>query len=36
MIIMATTLHSNIDYESLKIFKVYEGTYFGHVMFKAY
>ncbi len=32
---MATTMHSIIDYEPLKILKVYEGTWFGHVMSKA-
>jgi hypothetical protein len=32
---MAIILHSIIDYEPLKILKVYEGTCFGHVMFKA-
>jgi len=30
--IMATTLHSIIDYEPLNILRVYEGTCFGHVM----
>jgi hypothetical protein len=28
-------MHSIIDYEPLKIFRVYEGTCFGHVMSKA-
>jgi hypothetical protein len=32
---MVVTLHSFIDYEPLKILRVYEGTCFGHVMFKA-
>jgi hypothetical protein len=36
MIIMTTTLHSNIDYESSNTFKVYEGTYYGHVMSKTH
>jgi len=31
---MATTMHSIIDYEPLKIHRVYEGTCFGHVMSK--
>jgi hypothetical protein len=31
---MVTTMHSIIDYEPLKILRVYEGTYFGHVMSK--
>jgi hypothetical protein len=31
---MATTLCSIIDYELLKFLQVYEGTCFGHVMFK--
>jgi hypothetical protein len=33
---MLIILHSIIDCEPLKIFKVYEGTCFGHVMLKAY
>jgi hypothetical protein len=33
---MATTLHSIIDCEPLKIFRVHEGTCFGHVMSKAH
>jgi hypothetical protein len=33
--IVATTLHSVINCEPLKILRVYEGTCFGHVMFKA-
>jgi len=33
---MATTLHSLVDYEPLKILRVYEGTCFGHVMSRAY
>jgi hypothetical protein len=33
---MATIMHSIIDYEPLKILKVYEGTCFGHVMSKAH
>ncbi len=32
---MAIVLHSIIDYEPLKILKVYKGTCFGHVMSKA-
>jgi hypothetical protein len=36
LIIMATTLYSIIDCECLKILRVYYGTCFGHVMFKAY
>jgi hypothetical protein len=32
---MATTMHSIIDCELLKICRVYEGTWFGHLMFKA-
>ncbi len=35
LFVMATTMHSIIDYEPLKIFKVYEGTCFGHLMSKA-
>jgi hypothetical protein len=31
---MVTTLWFIIDYESLKLLQVYEGTYFGHGMFK--
>jgi hypothetical protein len=34
--IMRVVLHSIIDYEPLKILKVYEGTCFRHVMSKAY
>ncbi len=33
---MATTLHSIINYEPLKIRRVYEGTWFGHMASKAY
>jgi hypothetical protein len=33
---MATTLHFIINYEILKNLKVYEGTWFGHVICKAY
>jgi hypothetical protein len=33
---MATTLHSIINCEPLKKIGVYEGTNFGHVMFKGY
>jgi hypothetical protein len=33
---MATTLHFIVDYEPLKSLRVYEGTWFRHVMFKAY
>jgi hypothetical protein len=32
---MVTIMHSIIDYEPLKILKVYEGTSSGHVMSKA-
>jgi hypothetical protein len=32
---MAIILHSIIDYEPLKVFRVYEGTCFEYVMFKA-
>jgi hypothetical protein len=32
---MVVVLHSIIDYEPLRILKVYEGTCFGHVMSKA-
>jgi hypothetical protein len=32
---MVVVLHSIIDCEPLKILKVYEGTYFEHVMSKA-
>jgi len=32
---MASTLHSIIDYQPLRLLKVYEGTCFGHVMSKA-
>jgi hypothetical protein len=32
--VMAIILQSIIDYEPLKLFMVYENTYFGHVMFK--
>jgi len=32
---MAIILHSIIDYEPLKVNKVYEGTCFEHVMSKA-
>jgi hypothetical protein len=35
LITMVATLHSIIDYEPLKIFRVYEGTCFGHVISKA-
>jgi len=34
--IIIAILHSIIDYEPLKILKVYEGTRFKHVMSKAY
>jgi hypothetical protein len=34
--IMATTLHSIINYEPLKILRVYESTCIEHVMAKAY
>jgi len=33
---MATTLHFIIDYELLKSLKVYESTWFGHKMSRAY
>jgi hypothetical protein len=33
--IRATTLQPIINVESLKLFQVYEGIYFGHPMFKA-
>jgi hypothetical protein len=36
LIILVAVLHSIIDYEPLKILKVYEGTCFRHVMSKAY
>jgi hypothetical protein len=36
LVIMATTLHSIINCEPMKIFRVYEGTCFGHVMSNAY
>jgi hypothetical protein len=36
LMIMVIILHSIIDCEPLKIFKVYEGACFGHVMLKAY
>ncbi len=32
---MVATMHSIINYEPLKILRVYEGTSFGHVMSKA-
>jgi hypothetical protein len=32
---MATTLHSIVDCELLNLLQVYEGTCFGHVLFKA-
>ncbi len=32
--IMATTIHFIINYEPLKILKVYQGTCFGYVIFK--
>jgi hypothetical protein len=32
---MATTLCSIVDYHLLKLQQVYEGTCFGHIMFKA-
>jgi hypothetical protein len=31
---MVAILQSIVDYEPLKLFMVYEGTCFGHVMFK--
>jgi len=36
LIVMATTLHSNVDYKSLNFFSIYDNKCFGHVMFKAY
>jgi hypothetical protein len=33
---MVTFIQFIINYEPLKILKVYEGTCFGHVMYKAY
>jgi hypothetical protein len=33
---MATTLRSIVDCRPLKLQWVYEGTCFGHIMFKAY
>jgi hypothetical protein len=35
LLAMVATLHFIIDCEPLKIFRVYEGTCFGHAMFKA-
>jgi len=35
VIVMAKALQSIIDCEPLKLFKIYEGTCFGHVMFEA-
>ncbi len=35
LVAMPTTLHFIIDCEPLKSFRVYEGTWFGHVMSKA-
>ncbi len=35
LIVMATTLHLIVDCEPLKLFKVYKGTSFGHIMSKA-
>jgi hypothetical protein len=35
LVAMTTTLHSIVGCEPLKILKVYGGTCFGHVMFKA-
>jgi hypothetical protein len=32
---MVAVMHSIIDYEPLKIFRIYEGTCFGHVVSKA-
>jgi hypothetical protein len=32
---MASTLCSIIDYQPLRLFNVYEGICFGHVMYKA-
>jgi hypothetical protein len=31
---IATKLRSIIDYEPLKLLRVYESTFFGHAMFK--
>jgi hypothetical protein len=36
LIVMATTLHSIVDYEPLKFFSIYDDECFGHVMFKVY
>ncbi len=36
LVAMVATLHSIFDCEPMKIFRVYEGTCFGHVMSKAY
>jgi hypothetical protein len=36
LIVMATTLHSIVDYIPLDFFSIYDGTCFRHVMFKAY
>jgi len=33
---MVATMHSVINYEPLKILRVYEGTCFAHLMSKAY
>jgi hypothetical protein len=35
LVAMVVVLHSIIDCELLKIHRVYEGTFFGLVMFKA-
>jgi hypothetical protein len=36
LFVTTIVLHSIINYEPLKIHKVYEGTCFGHAMSKAY
>jgi hypothetical protein len=36
LMLMATTLRSIVDYRPLKLQRVYEGTCFGNIMFKAY
>jgi hypothetical protein len=36
LVTMAVALHSIVNCEPLNNFKVYEGTSFGHVMFRAY
>jgi len=36
LMFMAITLHSIIDYHLFKSQWIYEGTYYGHIMSKAY